>query len=235
VAGATPGGTVSTRCQLRQRCVEQLPGVSPGQGCPPRDSARAHLDCRAVDPTVRVVAWRRADEDRGHSLARLERRPDGWLCSGTEVLAGPGALLACGFRIEVDAGWATRRVEAWSVSAAGEVRVRLAADADRHWWLDGARSPHLDGCLDVDVAATPLTNTFPINRLAGLAVGAAVTFPVAWVDVPGLGVTRVDQTYRRLADRRWQYSDERYGAFELSVDDDGLVVDYTGFAIRVAP
>jgi len=188
-----------------------------------------------VDPTVRVVAWRRADEDQGHSLARLEPRPDGWLCHGTEVLAGPGAVLSCGFRIEVDPGWVTRTAEVWSVSEAGEGRIRLTADADRRWWRDGTRAPHLDGCLDVDVAATPLTNTFPINRLAGLAVGAAVTSPVAWVDVPALGVTRVEQTYRRLADRRWQYRDERHGAFELSVDDDGLVIDYTGFATRVAP
>jgi hypothetical protein len=188
-----------------------------------------------VEQTVRVVAWRRADEDRGHSLARLEQRPDGWTCWGTEVLAGPAALLSCGFRIEVDTGWATRTVEVWSVSAAGERSLRLAADSERRWWRDGARAPDLDGCLDVDVAATPLTNTFPINRLAGLGVGASVTSPVAWVDVPGLGVSRVDQTYRRLADRRWQYRDERYGAFELSVDEDGLVVDYSGLATRVAP
>jgi len=186
-----------------------------------------------VDPTVRVLAWRRADEDRGHSIARVEQRPDGWLCHGTEVLAGPGTLLSCGFRVEVDAGWATRTVEVWSVSEAGERRLRLAADADGRWWRGGSRAPHLDGCVDVDVAATPLTNTFPINRLAGLAVGASVTSPVAWVDVPELGATRVDQTYRRLADRRWEYSDERHGAFELSVDDDGLVVDYTGFATRI--
>ena len=74
-----------------------------------------------------------------------------------------------------------------------------------------------------------------VNRLAGLPTGATVTIPVAWVDVPGLEVTRVDQSYRRLADRRWEYRDERHGAFQLSVDDDGLVVDYAGFATRVAP
>ncbi len=107
------------------------------------------------------------------------------------------------------------------------------ADADRRWSRDGSRAPDLDGCTDIDIAATPLTNTFPINRLAGLAVGASVTSSVTWVDVPELGATRVDQTYRRLAPRRWEYSDQRHGAFELSVDDDGLVVDYTGFATRV--
>ena len=180
-----------------------------------------------------MVAWQRTDEDRGHSVARVERLPEGWLCHGTEVLAGPGATLACWFRVELDAGWAARTVEVWSLSEAGERRLRLRVDDDRRWWRDGSRAPDLDGCVDVDVAATPLTNTFPINRLAALDVGSSVTSPVAWVDVPGLGATRVDQTYSRLAERRWRYSDERHGAFELSVDDDGLVVDYTGFATRI--
>jgi uncharacterized protein len=184
---------------------------------------------------VRVVAWQRTDEDRGHSLARVERLPDGWLCHGTEVVAGPGATLSCGFRVELDVHWATRVVEVWSLSRARERRLRLAADDAGHWWRDGIRAPDLDGCVDVDVAATPLTNTFPINRYAELSVGDSVTAPVAWVDVPDLNVTRVDQTYQRLAEGVWRYSDLRHGAFELSVDDDGLVVDYTGFARRVSP
>lgn len=182
---------------------------------------------------ARMLAWRRADEEEGRSIARVEQQPDGWLFHGGEVLAGPGALLTCGFRIEVDARWATRTVDVWSVSGAGERRVRLVVDPEGRWWRDGSRAPDLDGCIDVDVAATPLTNTFPINRLAGLDVGASATFPVAWVEVPELDATRMDQTYRRLAARRWEYSDERFGAFELSVDDDGLVVDYAGLATRI--
>ena len=97
--------------------------------------------------------------------------------------------------------------------------------------------PDLDGCVDVDIAATPLTNTFPIRRLAHLAVGEAATSAVAWVDVPALDVTRVEQTYERLPDRdglaAWRYSDPLHGAFVLTVDDEGLVVDYEGFARRI--
>lgn len=187
-----------------------------------------------MDADVRVVAWQRVDEDRGHSLARVERVPDGWLCHGTEVVAGPGAILSCGFRVELDAGWATRTVEVRSLSRDGERRLRLTADDGRRWWRDGIRAPDLDGCIDVDVAATPLTNTFPINRFAARPVGAGETSPVAWVDVPGLSATRVDQTYQRLGERVWRYSDDQHGAFELTVDADGLVVDYSGFATRVA-
>ena len=183
---------------------------------------------------VRVVAWRRTDEDAGHSLARVERRDTGWLLHGTEVLAGPQTLLACSFRVEVDGAWATRRVEAVAVSADGECRLVLDADGDRRWWRDGVRAPELDGCVDVDVAATPLTNTLPIRRLASLGTGQAVTAPVAWVDVPALGVTRVEQTYRRLGPARWEYADDAHGSFALTVDEDGLVDEYTGMAVRVA-
>ena len=186
-----------------------------------------------MDHGVRVVAWQRADEERGHSVARVERVDDGWTCHGTEVLAGPGVTLACGFRVALDGAWSTRTVQAWSVSATGERRLSLLADEGRRWWRNGSRAPELDGCTDVDVAATPLTNTFPINRLQALEAEEEVTLPVVWVDVPELGVTRVDQTYRRLAERRWQYRDSRHGAFELSVDADGLVLEYAGFATRV--
>jgi hypothetical protein len=52
-----------------------------------------------------------------------------------------------------------------------------------------------------------------------------------------LGVARVDQTYERLADRDgvacWRYRDPAHGAFVLTVDDEGLVLDYEGFASRI--
>jgi len=65
-----------------------------------------------------------------------------------------------------------------------------------------------------------------------------VTTPIAWVDVPALGVSRVDQTYRRLPDveglHAWEYRDLQHGPFVLTVDADGLVVTYEDFARRVA-
>jgi hypothetical protein len=182
-----------------------------------------------------IVAWERADEDRGVSIARRERLEDGWLFHGSEVLVGDETL-SCSFSVVVGTDWVTRRVEASTVSTVGETH-RVLESVDGRWTVDGAPRPDLDGCIDVDVAATPLTNTFPIRRLAALAVGQAVTSGVAWVDVPALGVTRVEQTYERLVDNhglaRWRYHDPLHGAFVLTVDDEGLVVDYEGFARRI--
>lgn len=186
-----------------------------------------------VEQDVRLVAWQRADENAGHSLARRQRLADGWRFDATEVLAGPEATLSCSLRVIVDESWRTREVDVSSVAWDGTMTLSLRVDAEQRWLRDGVHLPALDGCVDVDVAATPLTNTFPIRRLAALEVGAATTTPIAWVDVPALGVSRVDQTYLRLDTRRWQYSDDRHGAFVLTVDEDGLVVDYEGFATRI--
>jgi uncharacterized protein len=189
-------------------------------------------------PAVRLVAWERADESAGHSIARIERLPLGWRCHGAEVVAGPDEVLSCWFRVELDEEWVTREVEIRAVAAGGQRTLTVSVDDQRRWQVNGRHHPQLDGCLDVDVAATPLTNTFPVRRLRGLDAGAQVTAPVAWVDVPDLGITRVEQTYSRLADvdglEAWEYRDPHHGPFVLTVDADGLVVTYQGFARRVA-
>jgi hypothetical protein len=186
----------------------------------------------------RLVAWHRTDELTGRSIAWLQRRPGGWRCGGTEVLAGPEQVSSCDFRVDLDDGWVTREVVVHAVGPGGERSVVLTADVHRRWTVDGARRAELDGCVDVDVAAAPLTNTFPVRRLNRLAVGEEATVPVTWIDVPTLEVSRVDQTYRRLPESdglsTWQYRDPGNGPYVITVDHDGLVVDYEDLATRVA-
>jgi hypothetical protein len=61
---------------------------------------------------------------------------------------------------------------------------------------------------------------------------------VAWIAVPALGVHRVRQVYRRGADdprglASYTYADPTYGEFAVSVDPQGLVVDYQGLFTRI--
>ena len=48
-------------------------------------------------------------------------------------------------------------------------------------------------------------------------------------------MTRLDQTYRRIGDRTFDYTSEG-GSFRavLEYDEAGLVVDYPGIAVRFA-
>ena len=86
----------------------------------------------------------------------------------------------------------------------------------------------------MDLEASACTNTLPVHRLA-MPPGEVVEAPAAYVRALDLSVTRLDQTYRRLDDRRYDYTSEG-GSFHaaLEYDDAGLIVDYPGIAVRHA-
>lgn len=129
------------------------------------------------------------------------------------------------YRLQCAPDWSVRGVE---VDVAGGPSLRLASDGEGNW-KDSAGSPlqELQGCLDVDISATPLTNTLPIRRLR-LAKGERREISVVYIPVPSLAVTPVLQAYTCLIhDRRYRYE----GLFrdfetELNIDIHGLVTDY---------
>jgi hypothetical protein len=97
--------------------------------------------------------------------------------------------------------------------------------------------PGLEGCVDVDISATPFTNTLPIRRL-GLAPGESADVSVAYVDIDEMRAWTEEQRYTRLeqnsGDRLYKY-ESLDGGFtaDLPVDADGLVLDYPGLFRRV--
>jgi hypothetical protein len=108
--------------------------------------------------------------------------------------------------------------------------VELVRDEAGAWRVDGARRPDLDGCEEIDIQATPFTNTLPIRRLR-LRPDAPHRLRVAYVLVPSLTVEPGEQEYTRLdpgdPPRRFRYHNPGNGFVAvLDVDADGLVVEY---------
>jgi len=95
-------------------------------------------------------------------------------------------------------------------------------------WTD---RPELDGCLEVDISITPLTNTLPIQRLK-LEPGESREIRAVYIELPQLSVSVMPQRYTRLGDRLYRYQSEGFQA-DLSVDEFGLVVDYPGLWRRL--
>ena len=188
---------------------------------------------------------------------RLETGPDGLRLSGTvltaefgtpperlssidaafayfEELAGPPharraystGVLDVRYEVQTGPDGLTRRVEL-ELDGGAVRRVLLADGAGRWRWEDGPELPDVAGALDVDLTVTPATNTLPIRRLAGLEVGGAADFQMAWVQFPELSVIPSLQRYERLAPDRWRFSSGDFSA-ELRVDPAGLVLDYSG-------
>jgi uncharacterized protein len=187
---------------------------------------------------VLTYAWSRLDVDEGLGLVCLDKG-DPIRVEGREVVVEEGAAWAVTFRVELDGGWRTRLAHMAVVDDGGERTLLLEADGEGNWLRDGTPFPELQGCLDVDIAATPFTNTFVIRRL-GLSVGETAEIRAAWVGVPDLEVEPLDQIYRRLQPRdgvdRYEY--RASGASQgwiIEVDQDGVSIDYEGFARRIHP
>ncbi|MCB9529791.1 MAG: putative glycolipid-binding domain-containing protein [Myxococcales bacterium] len=164
-------------------------------------------------------------------------RPDGpgWTLSGTTAGLEDGIAWAITYVITLDAAGHTRRALIESHTPAGPRRLTLDADGAGRWHLDGAPAPALTGLLDVDLAASALTNTLPVRRLA-LEIGATADAPAAWV-LPDLRVERLEQTYRRLPDdgatRRHAYAAPTLDfACTLVQDRAGVILDYPPIATR---
>ena len=124
------------------------------------------------------------------------------------------------------------------------LRVEYVVQWDDQWRTRhvevrcGRRRIALDsflGCDDVDIMAVTFTNTLPIRRLR-LAVGEAHEIRAAYVTVPELQVRVAPQRYTRLGANEYRY--EGLGTdftAVLTVDDDGIVIDYPQLSRRVLP
>ena len=92
--------------------------------------------------------------------------------------------------------------------------------------LNGEHNARFDNISDIDISATPFTNTLPINRLQ-LKIKERQVIEVMYFDIFEKEIKPVKQVYTRLT--RVQYVYENYdGSFKanLVVDEQGLVVEY---------
>jgi hypothetical protein len=142
-----------------------------------------------------------------------------------------GAPLHASYLVETDTSWRTGHVR---VDVKGGGTLEILSDGAGHWRrADGTALPDLDGCLDPDISMTPFTNTVAIRRL-GSRVGAAADIKVAYILVPELTLRAAPQRYTHLSRQLWRFDglDIDFTA-DITVDDDGFVVEYPGLFQRL--
>lgn len=180
----------------------------------------------------RVVRWQ---DWSGTGIEHLTLRtgPDG--IDAESVVIGPfdESAFAVRYGIACDGRWRVRTVR---VELVGDGRrVELFSDGQGHWTDGTGHSlPELAGAIDVDLIATPFTNTLPIRRL-GLAAGDSAEILVVYVVVPDLSVAPERQRYTCLeAGRRYRFESVDGGfTRDIDVDKHGLVLTYPGLFRRV--
>jgi uncharacterized protein len=165
----------------------------------------------------------------GHEACRLYRRDDEWGLEGTSVFSKDQQPCRLSYLIACDLGWNTLRgsVSGWVGNR--DVNIELTVDEFDHWRLNGREESGVDGCVDLDLNFSPVTNLLPIRRL-NLKIGEEAEVKAAWLRFPGFELERLVQVYTRLDEFRYRYSSSG-GEFvrELTVNEVGFVVDYPGF------
>ena len=188
--------------------------------------------------TPATAAWSHRDARSGFEVVYFHGLDNGHQIDGCTAAVEDGQTWFVEYGITLDADWLTRAARVTSRSASGRRSVLLEADGAGHWLVDGEAAPHLDGCLDVDLESSAMTNALPVHRMT-LPVGGRAAAPAAYVRAADASVERLEQEYLRAADQgAHQCYDYAAPAFEfacrLVYDESGLVLSYPGIAVRAA-
>jgi hypothetical protein len=184
------------------------------------------------------AAWSHQGARSGFEVAYFNPFQGGWTLTGCTTAVEDGRPWIVDYEISVDADWITRSARVRSRSHNGARTVDLRADGDGHWWVAGLPAPDLDGCLDLDLESSALTNALPVHRL-GLDRGQPASAPAAYVHAMDLRVSRLEQGYTRTdgggGRQRYGYTAPAFDfSCELVYDEAGLVLTYPGIAVRAA-
>ncbi len=177
-----------------------------------------------TDASTLRLAWRRGGGAEVDEHCTVDRRTAGVGLTGTVLGAEDGIPVRVEYSVRTDLDGFTTEVHVLDVRGFQRRAVALTRDVQGNWTVDGDPAPALQGCTDVDLGCSPSTNALPIRRLS-LAAGESSTVQVAWLRFPQLTVARMDQSYARLDADRYRYASGGFAA-ELTVDEDGFVVEY---------
>jgi hypothetical protein len=185
-----------------------------------------------------TAAWQHLGARTGFEVVYFQARDGGCHIEGWTTATEDGATWAVEYAIQLDSSGATRSARIRGRSPAGFSSRVLESDGAGRWLVDGQIAPHLDGCLDVDLESSAMTNALPVRRMS-LPVAARAPAPAAYVRAVGLGVQRLEQTYMRTPDEAtrqcYDYSAPVFDfTCRLVYDETGLVLDYPGIAVRAA-
>jgi hypothetical protein len=181
---------------------------------------------------LKTVRWRPLE---GEGLEHLTIGPSEAGIRASSVLIGErgGRTYGVRYTIDCDETWT---VMSFSIDTTDGQRLSLASDGKGHWRdADGTALPAFDGCIDIDLAGTPFTNTLPIRRLGLKPENGIAKLTMLYVPFDTFEPFPDGQNYACLEEERlYRYeAEDRSFTAELPVDEDGLVMDYPTLFLRL--
>jgi hypothetical protein len=184
------------------------------------------------------AAWLHREERSGFEVVYFQSVDGGHLITGCTTALEENQTWIVEYEIRIDPQWRTRYARVRGRSGTGARTTELETDGEGRWDVNGHRESSLDGCLDLDLESSAMTNALPVHRL-GLGRDEHADAPAAYLRAVDLGVQRLEQEYVRIDDdgarQRYHYTAAAFAfACDLTYDESGLVLDYPGIATRAA-
>ena len=192
---------------------------------------------QAFEPLPASACWRHQGLRDGFEVAFFESSATGHVIQGHTSAVEDGRGWTVGYQLRLGTDWTTRSAYVCSWSETGFRELRLESAGPGSWLVNGlSPSPTIEGCVDIDLESSVVTNTLPVHRLT-LEPGQEVASPAAYVRALSLQTSKLDQVYARLPSTAAQLFHYKAPSFdfacELAYDRSGLIVDYPGIAVRV--
>jgi hypothetical protein len=174
----------------------------------------------------------------GFEHVHLLTSDSGMVADGVIVRREQGGTYRTRYIIECSADWRPARLTLEKLDASRRTLTLLCSDHGA--WTDAVIGPlpQVEGCVTLDISASPFTNTLAV-RILNLQPEASETLRVLYVDPDTLSVRSMSQRYTRIrtdgvrTTYRYESLDGTGFTAELPLDDDGLVIEYPGFFKRV--
>lgn len=125
------------------------------------------------------AAWKHHEAREGFEVTFFHRQRDGWQLEGSTTAVEDGQGWTVSYDLLLDTSWHTLRARVTSQTGDGQHTVDVQQVSAGSWLVNGSPAPQFDGCQDVDLEASAMTNTLPVHRL-GLEVdesGLVLSYP----------------------------------------------------------
>lgn len=135
--------------------------------------------------------------------------------------------------IDLTSDWRVRKIQIKSLLNKEPI-IWLRSDLNGSWFSrKGKKLIGLNNCIDIDISATPFTNTLPINRLSQ-KLKERTRIDVVYFDLDEWNFRNTQQYYTHISKNLYRYEniETDYNA-EIPTDSEGYVINYPGLFNRI--
>ncbi|WKA57031.1 putative glycolipid-binding domain-containing protein [Planococcus shenhongbingii] len=171
-------------------------------------------------------------ETFGCEYLKLFTKENAILAESTVIYLDRNSPMQIDYHMEFDDLWRTKSV---NITDRTGKALQITSSGKGEWFdRHGNGLDELTGAIDVDLSATPFTNSLPINRL-DWKPNQKREFEMVYVSVPALDVQKTNQSYTFIKsigkNRVFNFQSQDFESF-ITFDEKGFVVDYPQLFIR---